>query len=516
MMVRHSFEKPHRFAAWATVLAAALLLAACGQTATPTLAPPTTVPMDTAVLPTSPPATATAVPPADTPAAPTATLPPPTPAPSTAPGVRRIEFAPGATWSIVQGSLAAGGIDEYVLRAMAGQSMMVILKSPDNSVFLEISGLGDGQPLLRSHMQQTSWQVILLTTQDYSIKAVSMGGATPYTLQVIIPPLPAASATPPQPTPTEPQARRIEFASGATSAVVEGALAAEDIDEYVLHALGGQNLSVTVWSPDNSVVLEIWGVGDGQPLLRSHMRQISFQGILPATQDYGIKAVSTGAAANYTLQVIIPPLATPLPQVKRIEFASDATSAVVRGTLAAEGIEEYLLQAQAGQWMMAMVSSPSGDAVLEIWGLSDGQVLVRSHMRQTFWQGLLPATQDYGVKAVSTDGATDYTMQIIIPERVQFAPGAISATDQGNLGPAEVHEYLLRAMQGQTMTVVIMSPSSWVLLEIYGLDDGQPLVRVPMGQKTWTGVLPLTQDYVIKAVSTTDVVTSYDIQFTVQ
>jgi hypothetical protein len=507
MTGRHSSLTFRPFAGWAVVLAAAVLLASCGQAATPTVAPPTTGPMDTAVGPTLPPATATAVPPLETPAVPTVTPPPPTPVPSLAPGARRIEFAPGASWAIVQGSLAAGGIDEYVLRAMAGQSMMVIVKSADNSVVLEVSGLSDGQPLLRSHMQQTSWQVILLTTQDYSIKAVSMGGATTYTLQVIIPPLPTEGETPPQPTPTQPQAKRIEFATGATSAVVEETLAAEEIDEYVLHALGGQTMSVTVWSPDNSVVLEIWGAGDGQPLLRSHMRQTSFQQVLPATQDYGIKAVSTGAATHYTLQIIIPPLATPVPQVKRIEFASGATSAVVWGTLPAEGIEEYLLQAQGGQWMMATASSPYDGVVLEIWGISDGQVLVRSHMRQTFWQGLLPATQDYGVKVVSTGGATDYTLQIIIPERIQFAPGAIAATDQGNLGPAEAHEYLLRAMQGQTMTVTVVSPSNLVLLEIYGLDDGQPLVR---------GVLPLTQDYDIKAVSVTDVATSYTIQFAVQ
>jgi hypothetical protein len=276
-------------------------------------------------------------------------------------------------------------------------------------------------------------------------------------------------------------------------------------------------MMVIVKSPDNSVVLEIYGLSDGQPLLRGDMQQTSCQVILLATQDYSIKAVSTSGAAAYTLQVIIPPLTTPPPpQVKRIEFAPGATSAVVQGTLAAEGMDEYLLRALAGQWMMAMVSSPDNSAVLEIWGTSDGQPLVRSDMRQTFWQGLLPATQDYGVKAVSTAGATSYTLQVIIPERVQFAPEATSATDQGSLAPRETHEYLLRALQGQTMTVTIVSPSNLVLLEICGIDDGQPLVRVPMGQTTWSGILPNTQDYDIKAVSVTDVATLYEVEFTVQ
>jgi hypothetical protein len=277
-------------------------------------------------------------------------------------------------------------------------------------------------------------------------------------------------------------------------------------------------MTVTVWSPDSSVVLEIYGISDGQPLLRSHVRQTSFQGTLLATQDYGIMAVSTGAATSYTLQVIIPEGSppTPSPQTKRIQFASGATSAVVQGILAAQGIDEYLLAAQAGQWMMAMVFSPDNSVVLEIWGIRDGQVLVRSHMRQTFWQGPLPATQDYGVKAIATAGATNYTLQVIIPERVQFSPGAISATDQGSLAPRQTHEYLLRALQGQTMTVTIVSPGNLVLLEIYGTDDGQPLVRVPFGQTTWTGVLPNTQDYDIKAVSVTDLATLYSIAFTVQ
>jgi hypothetical protein len=36
-----------------------------------------------------------------------------------------------------------------------------------------------------------------------------------------------------------------------------------------------------------------------------------------------------------------------------------------------------------------------------------------------------------------------------------------------------------------------------------------------MGVTTWTGVLPSTQDYDIKAVSVTDAATSYQIEFIV-
>jgi len=348
-----------------------------------------------------------------------------------------------------------------------------------------------------------------------------------------VPPSPEPTVVPPTPMPeptavpisapttapaAAPQVKRIEFVPGATSAVVQGSLAAEGIDEYVLRASAGQWMMVTVWSLDNTIVLEIYGVSDGQPLLRSHMRQTSWQTALPATQDYGIKAVATGVATSYTLQVTVVSGVTPtsVPQTKRIQFAPGGTSAVVQGSLAAEGIDQYLLAASAGQWMMALVFSPDSSVVLEIYGISDGRPLVRSHMRQTFWQTTLPATQDYGVKAVSTGPATSYMLQVIIPERVQFQPGAISAVREGSPSPRETHEYLLQAMKEQTMTVTITSPGNLVLLEIYGIDDGQPLVRVPMGVTTWTGVLPNTQDYDIKAVSVTDAPTTYAIEFTVR
>ncbi len=209
------------------------------------------------------------------------------------------------------------------------------------------------------------------------------------------------------------------------------------------------------------------------------------------------------------------PTATTPVQVKRIEFAPGATSANVEGRIAGGATDTYVLRALQGQWAEVSIYAAKSDVVLEIYGVSDGQPLLRSSMRRTNWAGILPATQDYGVKAVSTGGNTTYTLQVIIPERITFAPGAISTTAQGNLTARETHNYLLRAMAGQTMTVTITSPRSDVLLEIYGISDGSPLVRVPMGVSAWTGKLPGTQDYAIKAVSV-GAATSFKIQFVVK
>ena len=205
----------------------------------------------------------------------------------------------------------------------------------------------------------------------------------------------------------------------------------------------------------------------------------------------------------------------PLPPVKRIQFAPGATSAQAQGQIGAGKIDEYVLKAQAGQWMLVDISSPKNDVLLAVTGLSDKQPYLRSAAGATSWQGKLPATQDYSLKAVSSGAAAPYTLRVTIPARITFKPGTTGASVERKLGAQDQHEYVLKASKGQTMTATIRSPSNDVLLEIYGFEDGQPLVRVPMGATTWTGVLPATQDYSIKAVAVGGP-TSYKMDITVK
>ena len=196
-----------------------------------------------------------------------------------------------------------------------------------------------------------------------------------------------------------------------------------------------------------------------------------------------------------------PATVTPVPQSKRIQFAPGATSGEVQGQVGPGQIDEYVLKAQAGQWMLVDIFSPKSDVFLAVTGLGDGQPYLRSAAGTTGWQGKLPAAQDYSLKAVSSGTSSPYTLQVTIPARITFKPGATGASVEGKLGTQDQHEYVLKAAKGQKMTATIQSPRNDVLLEIYGFEDGQPLVRVPMGATAWTGVLPATQDYSIKAVA---------------
>ncbi len=109
------------------------------------------------------------------------------------------------------------------------------------------------------------------------------------------------------------------------------------------------------------------------------------------------------------------------PVASRIEFAAGASTATVKSTLAAGGIDRYILAADANQlmWVDLFVPNPSQgdgpDAVLVIWGV-DGTVLISDHAGATSWSGTLPSSQDYYIDVKSTvQSAVEYDLGVAIP-----------------------------------------------------------------------------------------------------
>ncbi len=123
----------------------------------------------------------------------------------------------------------------------------------------------------------------------------------------------AAAQFNPAPAPTlaaapTPAPIRVQFAPGATSAVVGGVLLQNGTQTYVLRAMEGQNMEVVAGAPRGSLLLSISGA-DGQVLKSSAVGDSTWSGVLPATQDYFITLSTEGPGTSYTLRVTIPPLA---------------------------------------------------------------------------------------------------------------------------------------------------------------------------------------------------------------
>ena len=202
-----------------------------------------------------------------------------------------------------------------------------------------------------------------------------------------------------------------------------------------------------------------------------------------------------------------------LPTGNRIQFGAGETAASVTGTLQPQGMAVYTLAAQAGQTMTVMLTAQ--DPLARITVLDGQGNYVDGQMSLTFWQGTLPQTGDYVIRVFAEETAVDYTLQVIIPQRISFAPGATSATVQGDVAAHVSDDYILSAQAGQTMTVNIDSPNDNVLLTIVGA-DGIPLTNGNMsGATSWQGQLPTTQDYTIRAIGTLEPA-SYTLTVTIE
>ena len=403
-----------------SIILLALIGAGCNVFVQPT---PTTSPLiPTAVISTSIPPTSavpTATLSASLPGAPTlAPLPqaqatstvqaPPQAQPTVAP--KRIAFASGATSATAQGNLAANGIDVYALRVSGGQTIGVVMSSPI-ALWLSVNG-ADGQVLKSMGAGTANWSGVAPITQDYFLTIGSQNGAaTSYTLQVTIPPL---SQEAPTPTP-----KRISFAAGATSANAQGALPKNGMDRWIIRVNAGQTMTAKAIPQNGNVMLIVFGV-NGDMYQTDHVGSPDFSAQVQTTQDYYIDVRAWGdTAPTYTLQVTIPPLAQPTPTVapKRISFAAGEIAATVQGALAKNGMDRWIIRAQAGQTLLAKAIPQNGSVAITVFGIT-GSAIQNDLNSPTDFSALLRTTQDYyiNVRALN-DTAPTYALQVTIPPK---------------------------------------------------------------------------------------------------
>jgi hypothetical protein len=221
---------------------------------------------------------------------PTVTRLPPTATASPAPAVERIVFAAGATQATVDGYLPASGTKRYVMRVAADQFVEMDATVGATGRGLRFSIVGADGTVVKA-MGAGHVRTVVPHTQDYTVELASDVGAVNYRMSVLIP-------------------VRVQFAPGATSAQVPGALTANGVRHYVLRALAGQRMIVAPHAARGQVRLIISGV-DGQVLLSRRVGPPggAYDGILPATQDYLITVrAEGGSGADYTLDITVPPV----------------------------------------------------------------------------------------------------------------------------------------------------------------------------------------------------------------
>lgn len=216
-----------------------------------------------------------------------------------------------------------------------------------------------------------------------------------------------SSQLPSGPAPTAvPGAVRLAFAKGSTAEVLQGAIQPGQVKYYVVGAMQGQPLIVSVDSNNHDVTYSIIGRKDNITLVNAAQKISTWQTILATTQDYLITLYPGGSGENYTLNVVIP---------ARITFQSGATSASVQGSTPDGLIVSYVLRALAGQQMDIKLNSPDGNSVLAVYGYQDGQPYLRSVVEQTTFSMKLPTTEDYIIQVAPRAGqVANYSMTVTV------------------------------------------------------------------------------------------------------
>jgi hypothetical protein len=222
-------------------------------------------------------------------------------------------------------------------------------------------------------------------------------------------PLPAASATnaPPaaQTSSNLPAAIRLNFATGATQNVTQSSIQAAQTLYYVVRASRDQPMIVMLDSPDHDVKLSVFGA-NGVVLLPTSQQGSSWQGILPATQDYYFRLTGGGATQNFSLNVII---------AARITFSAGQDQITLTGQTVGGYSVAYVAYALNGQDMQVILNPAPEVAALTIWGFSDGQPYARAQNGVTNFSMSLPSTQDYIIQVVPQAGqVVNYTLTVKI------------------------------------------------------------------------------------------------------
>jgi LysM repeat protein len=95
-------------------------------------------------------------------------------------------------------------------------------------------------------------------------------------------------------------------------------------------------------------------------------------------------------------------------------------------------------------------------------------------------------------------------------QRIEFAPGQSSARVTGVVQAPEMDLYLLRASQGQTVRIELISSDASALLGVTGVSDGVAYKPLSTPGTVFEHAAPLTQDYQIRVATNNTSTVSYE------
>lgn len=101
--------------------------------------------------------------------------------------------------------------------------------------------------------------------------------------------------------------------------------------------------------------------------------------------------------------------------VRRVRFPRGRTTAILKGSIVNDGMNQYVLGARAGQTMTVHITSPNNRAKFDAYLRDDRSALANAGAEdKTDWEGTLPESGDYVISVYSAGGNTRYTLEVTI------------------------------------------------------------------------------------------------------
>jgi len=231
-------------------------------------------------------------------------------------------------------------------------------------------------------------------------------------------------------------------------------------------------------------------------------------------------------SAGQVLRVPIPVQPALAAGVKRITFPAGGTGVVVTGQIAAyPALDHWVIRVNAGQTLSLQLTATSGLPILIVTG-ANSAILLSDMAHSAIFSNVVPITQDYYIDVRDTTGTgSNYTMTVNVPplvqpvpaanaQRISFAPGAVSAVVAGQTGVNGMSHWVIRILAGQTLSAQLTFISGNAIIIVYGA-DGSVLQTDHAGSPSFSGVVPLTEDYFIDVRDASGIGTSYSLTVTI-
>ena len=433
------------------------------------------------------------------------TAPPPTVSAGPPPGgSARITFAPGATSAVVSSSLAAGGDgDTWLLRVNAGQVITVqTIANPPGQMNVQLLDANGG--FLAGNVDTGGIiSAAAPVTGDYQINLATASGApaVAYSLQVLVPPG-GGQVTP----------QRIQFAPGqATTQLLDSLAAGGDLNSYVINVAAGQTIQVQVFaSPPAATNIYIRNAAGQQITSGTDMSGASATAATAGDYFIDISNFNAAPAVNYTLTVTVPPLNQPPPvDPVRISFGPGQTSALLSGGVAANAPAHYVIAIAAGQTLITDLNdNPPGNVEITINDPSGN--IVNFGRGPTSLGTVAVTTGDYYIRLTTTSAAAvSYALTVNVPPlpgggatRIQFAPGATSATVGGDLPfGGDSDTWVIGGLAGQALNVTISVAEAVGWVRVYVYDAAGSIIALGTDITGAHAPLNETGDYRIVVIS---------------